>query len=93
MPGSLGGGLSGAGIAGAGADDGSSLSDVSGISAASNKTYINEGSSLVLETTDGGRTKFYMIPHEVAVNGKFRRKGTKLHIVMDHVFVAKHIRA
>ncbi len=37
--------------------------------------------------------RFYLIPHDIAANGKFRRKGTKLHIVMDHVFVAKHIKA
>ena len=39
------------------ADDGSSLSELSGISAASNKTYITEESSLVLETVEDGMTK------------------------------------
>ncbi len=76
-----------------GPDDGSSLSDVSGISGASNKTYLAEESSLVLETTENGVTKFYLIPHDVALKGRFRKKGTKLHVVMDHIFVAKHIKA
>lgn len=74
-------------------EDASSHSDLSGISNASNKTYINEHSSLVLETVEEGVTKFYPIPHDVAKAGKFKRKGVKLHIFMDHIFVAKHVKA
>ena len=73
-------------------DDGSSISDISGISNASNKTYITEESSLVLEVVEQGKTRHFLIPHEVAVKGKIRRRGTKLHIYMDHIFVAKHIK-
>ena len=28
----------------------------------------------------------------LSYNGKFKKKGTKLHIYMDHVFVARHIK-
>ncbi len=38
----------------------------SGISTASNKTYITEDSSLVLETLEDGRHHHYLIPSQVA---------------------------
>ena len=37
-----------------GGPDDSSLSDMSGISSASNRTYVNDQSALVLETTENG---------------------------------------
>ena len=40
-----------------GSDDGSSMSDMSGITSASAKTYIAEESSLVIETLERGMTK------------------------------------
>jgi hypothetical protein len=40
-----------------GSDDGSSMSDMSGITSASAKTYIAEESSLVIETLEKGMTK------------------------------------
>jgi len=77
------------------ADDASSMSDVSNISsfsAASNKTFVTEESSLVLETLEEGRHHHYLIPIQAARRGRFKKKGTKLHIFMDHIFVARHIK-
>jgi len=71
-------------------DDGSSMSDVSGISTSSNKTFVSEESSLVLETLEDGRHHHYLIPIQAARRGKFKKGGTKLHIYMDHIFTAQH---
>jgi len=68
------------------------MSDVSGISTASNKTYVTKDSSLVLETLEDGRHHHYLIPSQVAKRGRFKKKGTKLHIFLDHIFVARHIK-
>ena len=73
-------------------DDGSSMSDVSAISNVSNKTFITEESSLVLETYEKGRLHHYLIPLMAAKAGKFQKRGTKLHIYLDHVFTAQHIK-
>ena len=73
-------------------DDGSSLSDVSAISNVSNKTYYTEESSLVLEVYERGRLHHYLIPVQAAKQGKFQKRGTKLHIYMDHIFTAQHIK-
>jgi len=73
-------------------EDGSSMSDVSGISATSNKSYISEDSSLVLETLENGRHHHYLIPVQAARSGRFKKPGTKLHVFMDHVFTAQHIK-
>ena len=73
-------------------EDGSSMSDVSGISNVSNKTYVTEESSLVLEVYERGRLHHYLIPLQAAKQGKFQKRGTKLHIYMDHVFTAQHIK-
>ena len=80
------------GVGGGAGDDGSSLSDVSGISNVSNKTFVTEESSLVLETYEKGRLHHYLIPIMAAKQGKFQKRGTKLHIYMDHVFTAQHIK-
>ena len=80
------------GVGGGPGDDGSSLSDVSGISNVSNKTFVTEESSLVLETYEKGRLHHYLIPIMAAKQGKFQKRGTKLHIYMDHVFTAQHIK-
>ncbi|XP_037069486.1 uncharacterized protein LOC119090852 isoform X2 [Pollicipes pollicipes] len=74
-----------------GAPDDSSLSDMSGISNASNRTYINDESTLVLETTENGILKHYLVPNNMAKRSKWRKKGSKLHIYNEHVFVAKHL--
>ena len=68
------------------------MSDVSGISATSNKSYISEDSSLVLETLENGRHHHYLIPVQAARSGRFKKPGTKLHVFMDHVFTAQHIK-
>lgn len=69
----------------------SSLSEASGLSSASTRTYINEASTLVLETIENGIKKHYLVPLSLAQKSKWRKKGTKLHIFNDHTFVAKHL--
>jgi hypothetical protein len=69
----------------------SSLSEVSGISGASTRTYVSEASTLVLETIENGVKKHYLVPLSLAQRSKWRKKGVKLHIFNDHTFVAKHL--
>ncbi|KAF2883468.1 hypothetical protein ILUMI_22710 [Ignelater luminosus] len=69
----------------------SSLSEASGLSSASTRTYINEASTLVLETLENGVKKHYLVPLSLAQKSKWRKKGTKLHIFNDHTFIAKHL--
>ncbi|KAL6442085.1 hypothetical protein ACFW04_002418 [Cataglyphis niger] len=69
----------------------SSLSEASGISGTSTRTYINEASTLVLETLENGIKKHYLVPLSLAQKNKWRKKGTKLHIFNDHTFIAKHM--
>ncbi|EEB15891.1 conserved hypothetical protein [Pediculus humanus corporis] len=68
----------------------SSLSDTSGLSGASARTYLNEASTLVLETVENGFKKHYLVPLSLAKRNKWKKKGTKLHIYNDHTFIAKH---
>jgi len=74
-------------------DDTSSMSNMSGISNTSAKTFVTEESSLVLETLENGIRHHYLIPLQVAKKGRFKKKGTKLHVYMDHIFVAQHIKS
>ncbi|XP_050680343.1 uncharacterized protein LOC126976161 isoform X4 [Leptidea sinapis] len=69
----------------------SSLSEVSGFSTASARTFIHEASTLVLETIEAGIKKHYLVPLTVAQRTRWRRKGVKLHIYNEHTFIAKHI--
>lgn len=69
----------------------SSLSEASGLSGASTRTYINEASTLVLETVENGVKRHYLVPLSLAQKSKWRKKGTKLHIFNDHTFIAKHL--
>ncbi|EGI62210.1 PREDICTED: uncharacterized protein LOC105149284 isoform X3 [Acromyrmex echinatior] len=69
----------------------SSLSEASGISGTSTRTYVNEASTLVLETLENGIKKHYLVPLSLAQKSKWRKKGTKLHIFNDHTFIAKHM--
>ncbi|XP_044576422.1 uncharacterized protein LOC123259791 isoform X2 [Cotesia glomerata] len=69
----------------------SSLSEASAISGTSTRTYINEASTLVLETLENGVKKHYLVPLSLAQKSKWRKKGTKLHIFNDHTFIAKHM--
>jgi hypothetical protein len=69
----------------------SSLSEMSGASGASSRTYLNEASTLVLETVENGLKKYYLVPLSLAQKNKWKKKGTKLHIFNEHVFVAKHL--
>ncbi|XP_055853877.1 uncharacterized protein LOC129917777 isoform X11 [Episyrphus balteatus] len=69
----------------------SESSAISGFSSASNKTYVHEASTLVLETIENGVKRHFIVPLAIAQRPKWRRKGTKLHIYNDHTFVAKHL--
>ncbi|XP_073988396.1 uncharacterized protein isoform X3 [Rhodnius prolixus] len=69
----------------------SSLSEASGISGASSRTYVNEASTLVLETVENSIKKYYLVPLSLAQRNKWKKKGTKLHIFNDHTFIAKHL--
>nr|ACO15585.1 kinase C-like 3 [Caligus clemensi] len=61
--------------------------------AISTSTFISEESSLVMEVDENNIKKYYFIPSEVATKERLKRiKGTKLHVYMDHIFVAKHIK-
>ena len=52
-----------------------------------------EESSLVLETADvDGGSRFFLIPNDVARKGRFKKRGTKLHVYLDHIFVARHVK-
>ena len=35
--------------------------------------------------------RHYLVPNNLAKRGKWRKKGSKLHIFNEHVFVARHI--
>ncbi|XP_026477401.1 uncharacterized protein LOC113383347 isoform X1 [Ctenocephalides felis] len=69
----------------------SSISEGSAISGTSVRTYVNEASTLVLETLENGVRRHFLVPVAVAQRPRWRRKGTKLHIYNDHTFVAKHL--
>ncbi|KAM3968742.1 uncharacterized protein ACR2FA_000349 isoform 4-T6 [Aphomia sociella] len=69
----------------------SSLSEVSGFSTASARTFIHEASTLVLETIEAGIKKHYLVPLTVAQRSRWRRKGVKLHIYNEHTFIARHL--
>ncbi|XP_017838531.2 uncharacterized protein LOC108596867 isoform X20 [Drosophila busckii] len=66
-------------------------SAISGFSSASNKTYLHEASTLVLETVENGVKRHFIVPLNIAQRPRWRRKGTKLHIYNDHTFIAKHL--
>ncbi|XP_032570718.1 uncharacterized protein LOC6609898 isoform X5 [Drosophila sechellia] len=66
-------------------------SAISGFSSASNKTYVHEASTLVLETIENGIKRHFIVPLAIAQRPRWRRKGTKLHIYNDHTFIAKHL--
>ncbi|KAJ8681313.1 hypothetical protein QAD02_017100 [Eretmocerus hayati] len=69
----------------------SSISEASAISGTSTKTYVNEASTLVLETMENGIRKHYLVPLSLAQKSRWKKKGTKLHIFNDHTFIAKHM--
>ncbi|KAH8299498.1 hypothetical protein KR044_001984 [Drosophila immigrans] len=69
----------------------SESSAISGFSSASNKTYVHEASTLVLETVENGVKRHFVVPLAIAQRPRWRRKGTKLHIYNDHTFIAKHL--
>ncbi|XP_035788776.1 uncharacterized protein LOC118465021 [Anopheles albimanus] len=70
----------------------SESSAISGLSTGSGRTYVHEESTLLLETTENGVVRHYLVPLEVMAKQKnWKRKGTKLHVYNDHTFIAKHI--
>ena len=72
--------------------DTSSVSGLSAISNTSTKTFVSADSSLVLEVQEPDRHHYYLVPLQTARRGRFKKRGTKLHIYMDHTFVAQHIK-
>ena len=84
--------LAGSSLSGRIQDDTSSMSNMSGISNTSARTFVTEESSLVLETLENGLHHHYLVPVQVAKKGRFKKKGTKLHVYMDHIFVAQHMK-
>ena len=84
--------LAGSSLSGRIQDDTSSMSNMSGISNTSARTFVTEESSLVLETLENGLHHHYLVPLQVAKKGRFKKKGTKLHVYMDHIFVAQHMK-
>ena len=45
----------------------------------------------MLETVENDVTKYYLVPLSLAQKNKWKKKGTKLHIFNEHIFVAKHL--
>nr|XP_045620378.1 uncharacterized protein LOC123771715 [Procambarus clarkii] len=80
-----------ANVGGDGGSTRSSLSDASAISGSSTRTYVNEASTLIIETSENGVFKHYLIPLALQQKSKWRKKGLKLHIFGEHTFVAKHM--
>jgi hypothetical protein len=85
-------------------EDASSLSDASGISMTSG-SGVNTGTppshqpasetastALILETVEDGMTCHYLIPQSLVKRGRLKRKGVKLHVCRDHLFITKHIK-
>ena len=78
-------------------EDASSLSDASGISLNSS-SGINTGknrnlTALILETVEEhGFRAHYLIPKQLAKKARLRRKGVKLHVSNEHLFMSKHIK-
>ena len=83
--------------------DASSLSEISAVSTSSLCSPKNpknssgeESSILILETSEFGGliTRHYLIPGNLnkSGRGKLKRKGVKLHVVAEHIFVAKHFK-
>ncbi|KAI2797864.1 C2cd2p [Blomia tropicalis] len=62
------------------------------LSLASNASYFAENSTLVLECIVDGEKRHYIVPVTKGNKRKIRRrKGTKLHVFNDHLFVAQHV--
>jgi ribosomal protein L37AE/L43A len=85
-------------------EDADSLGDASGFSIASttnsplrgdfsNRGGIKSFTALILETIEDNETMYYLIPKHLAKKGKLKKRGTKLHICQDHMFLAKHIKS
>ena len=84
-------------------EDASSLSDASGISLNSSSVNITGTpppagkknlTALILETVEEhGFRVHYLIPNQLSKKlARLRRKGVKLHVSNEHLFVAKHIK-
>ncbi|XP_066948807.1 uncharacterized protein [Macrobrachium rosenbergii] len=69
----------------------SSISDTSAISSSSTRTYVNEASTLIVETSENGILKHFLIPLALQQKSKWRKKGLKLHVFGEHTFIAKHM--
>ena len=100
---SVSGGVGAGSGANFGSEDASSLSDASGISLNSSSVNITGTppptgkrnlTALILETVEEhGFRVHYLIPNQLSKKlARLRRKGVKLHVSNEHLFVAKHIK-
>ena len=49
--------------------------------------------ALILETVEeNNETVHYLVPKHLAKKGRLKKRGTKIHICQDHLFMAKHIK-
>lgn len=69
----------------------SSVSEKSGYSGYSSKSYFGEDSALLLEINENGVNTYYAVSFGMYEKLKRRKNSTKLHVYNDHIFVAKHI--
>eukprot|EP00096_Caligus_rogercresseyi_P007642 TRINITY_DN255_c0_g1_i13.p1 TRINITY_DN255_c0_g1~~TRINITY_DN255_c0_g1_i13.p1 ORF type:complete len:896 (-),score=125.37 TRINITY_DN255_c0_g1_i13:572-3259(-) len=81
-----------------GEGEGSSMSDISGVSGTSyavggNAVKKGGKSLLVFETQELGYTRHYLIPQYKRGRTRLGKKqGSKLHVFNNHLFIAKHIK-
>ncbi|KAF2356059.1 Protein kinase C-like phorbol ester/diacylglycerol-binding domain [Trinorchestia longiramus] len=69
----------------------SSVSETSGMSGSSTRTYVNEASMLIIETVENGVQRHYLVPVSLQQRNRWRKRGTKLHVFCGHTFVARHV--
>lgn len=53
---------------------------------------MHEDSKLIIECQEKGGTRYYVMPNNVLdKKEKFPRKGTKIHLFKNHMFVSRHV--
>ncbi|OTF72386.1 hypothetical protein BLA29_011210 [Euroglyphus maynei] len=60
------------------------------LSQTSTRTFMHEDSLLIMELNEKGILKHVVVPMDDLDKVK-RRKGIKLHLYKDHLFIAKHV--
>lgn len=64
------------------------------LSQTSTRTFMHEDSVLIMECNEKGMIKHFVVPTEDVDKARHdlkRRKGTKLHLYKDHLFIARHV--